>query len=740
MQFSDWYQRNKNKWWCLPLILPVLIHPLAFYCSVYTELHGVRVVLYYMLPALTLALMLIFSWAALPGIVLAILLHYLPLRGSFDGFAAVAHYLLTLTICWGGYSLFVPRRNNITFGTMYQTVARMFWLVFCSSTLFFLLYQGAIRFGLYAARVSLLGDNPWKISTLINYQALLMSSLTGLPFCYFIIRTLRHPRFARSFISRMRAQFHPATTRLEIGLWWGCILLLLSLLLLPLTDSSTIFNTNYTFTLMLPVMIWGAMRFGFLFITSVWTVILLIVSHYFYRYLPPGLDFDNQLALTSSCFLVFSFSIYLMALVTTRQRVSHEKVRQAAYIDPVVQMPNLRALTRDLNSHAGSMLCLLRFPELELLSRNYGMLLRITFKQELATWLKEKLQPDEQLYHLSSDELALRLNGETQKEHIEALDEQIRQFRFSWDGMPLQLQVGVSYSYVRAPVAHHHLLLGELGTMADHSAQTCRPESLQLYGARHVQNAVKNKVDMMNQLQQALDNEGFLLLAQPIEGVRGDIYHEILLRMKGENGEVIEPACFLPVAHEFGLSSRIDLWVLERTLVFISGHRQALPASRFAVNLTPSSVCRPRFMNDVQRLLKRYDVQAWQLIFEVTESHSLTNVEQAGRTLSALQHMGCRVAIDDFGTGYASYARLRDLNADMMKIDGSFIRNLLSSSLDYQIVASICQLARTRKMQLVAESVENEETREVVRQLGIDYMQGWAIGQPMALETLVEGK
>ncbi|MTD37763.1 EAL domain-containing protein [Erwinia sp. CPCC 100877] len=740
MQFSGWYQRNKNKWWCLPLIIPVLLHPLAFYCNVYTELHGVRVVLYYMMPAMMLALMIIFGWAALPGIIVSLLLHYVPLRGSLDGFASVLHYLLTLAICWGGYSLFVPGRNNVSYDSMHHTAARMFWLVFCSSTIFFLLYQCSIRLGLYAARASMLGDTPWKISTLINYQAQLVSCLTGVPFCYFIIRMLRHPRFARSFFSRMRAQFHPNITRLELGLWWGCILLLMSLMLLPLTDSSTIFNTNYSFTLMLPVMIWGAMRFGFLFITSIWTLMILTISHYYYRYLPPGMDYDNQLALTSSCFLVFSLTIHLMAQVTTRQRASHEKVRYVAYIDPVVQMPNLRALTRDLNSHAGSMLCLLRFPELNLLSRNYGMLLRIAFKQEMANWMNSMLQEGELLYHLSSDELALRLNGETQKERIEALDEQIRQFRFSWDGMPFQLQVGISYSYVRAPLTHHYLLLGELGIMADHSVHTGHPESLQLYGARHVQNAVKSKVDMMNQLQQALDHDGFCLLAQPIEGVRGDIYHEILLRMKGENGEIIEPGCFLPVAHEFGLSSRIDLWVLEKIMTFISEHREVLPASRFSVNLTPASVCRPRFVNDVQILLKRYDIQPWQLVFEVTESHSLTNVEQASLTLSALQHMGCRVAIDDFGTGYASYARLRDLNADMMKIDGSFIRNLLVSSLDYQIVASICQLARTKKMQLVAESVETEEIREAIRKLGIDYMQGWAIGRPQPLEMLVQGK
>jgi EAL domain-containing protein (putative c-di-GMP-specific phosphodiesterase class I) len=97
------------------------------------------------------------------------------------------------------------------------------------------------------------------------------------------------------------------------------------------------------------------------------------------------------------------------------------------------------------------------------------------------------------------------------------------------------------------------------------------------------------------------------------------------------------------------------------------------------------------------RLLKKYGVEAWQLIFEITESNSLTNLEQANQTLGQLQKMGCSVAIDDFGTGYASYARLKNVNADILKIDGSFIRNIVSNSLDYQIVASICHLARMKK-------------------------------------------
>jgi diguanylate cyclase/phosphodiesterase len=138
----------------------------------------------------------------------------------------------------------------------------------------------------------------------------------------------------------------------------------------------------------------------------------------------------------------------------------------------------------------------------------------------------------------------------------------------------------------------------------------------------------------------------------------------------------------------------------------------------------------------VADLLKKYNIQAWQIIFEITESQSLSYPEQAMQNMEQLQTLGCRIAIDDFGTGYASYARLKKINADILKIDGSFIKNLLTSSLDHQIVASICHLARMKNMLVVAEYVETEEIRQAAAGLGIDYLQGYFIGKPEPLETL----
>lgn len=133
---------------------------------------------------------------------------------------------------------------------------------------------------------------------------------------------------------------------------------------------------------------------------------------------------------------------------------------------------------------------------------------------------------------------------------------------------------------------------------------------------------------MMNRLQQALEHGDFCLMAQPITGVRGDVYHEILLRMRGENDVLINPDNFLPVAHEFGLSSSIDMWVIEHTLQFMAENKEKMPAQRFAINLSPTSVCQARFPVKISELLAKYHIEAWQLIFEVTESNVLTNVNQ----------------------------------------------------------------------------------------------------------------
>lgn len=740
MHIYNTYKHIRDQWWALPLVLPCVLLPTARSISTFTHLDGGLISLYYMPLPFLLSLMLFYGFKALPGIVLSIGLIISWGMNAWEVVGVVLHFLIPIIVSWGGYRVFVPRRHQLSYGDPRLVAHRLLWQVFIPATLFQVLLQCAVFLGVFPKGASMSAINPMTLLSLINYQAMLVGCLTGVPLCYVIIRVIRHPFYLRAWWSQLKMQFEPRVKWPEITCWGLILCLLFALLLTPVNNSSSIFSTNYTLSLVLPIMLWGSMRFGYRFMSIIWTPLLIISIHYYYRYMPIYPGYRVQLAITSSSYLIFSFIVVYMAMLSTRQRRIYTRVRRMAFLDPVMHMPNIRALKRSLDASPWSVVCFLRIPELEVLGRHYGMILRIQYKQNITQWLSRFLQTDESVYHLSGHDLVIRLNTNTWQERIVQLDVLVKAFRFNWDGVPLQPKVGISYCYVRSPVTHLPLLLGELSTIADWSLVTSHPESLQRKSAEDLQLRLKEKIVMMNNLQQALEHNRFCLLVQPITGIRGDNFHEVLLRMVGDDGERILPERFLPVAQEFGLSARIDMWVLENTLRFMNQHREVLPGIRLSINLSSASVCSSQFPDVVELALKQNNIQGWQLIFEISEHSSLTYPVQAQHTLESLQLLGCRIAIDEFGTGYGSYTKLKEVKADLLKVDGSFIRNLLNSSLDYQIVESICHLARVKKMQVVAEHIENEETRSAVVALGVDYLQGFYLGKPHPLEELLTRK
>ncbi|MNC47718.1 Cyclic di-GMP phosphodiesterase YfgF [compost metagenome] len=141
--------------------------------------------------------------------------------------------------------------------------------------------------------------------------------------------------------------------------------------------------------------------------------------------------------------------------------------------------------------------------------------------------------------------------------------------------------------------------------------------------------------------------------------------------------------------------------------------------------------------HDVNSLLEQYQIEPYQLTLEVTESHLLQDTAYAGANLQALREMGCRIALDDFGTGYSSYDRLKMLPVDMLKIDGSFVRDMLTNPVDFQVITSICKVARMKRLAIVAEYVESMEQLVALKGVGVDYMQGYFIGEPQPLLALL---
>ena len=214
---------------------------------------------------------------------------------------------------------------------------------------------------------------------------------------------------------------------------------------------------------------------------------------------------------------------------------------------------------------------------------------------------------------------------------------------------------------------------------------------------------------------------------------------EVLLRLQDDNVPGgIAPAEFLRAAERYRLMVDVDRWVVQTALTALGRGGIRIPPGRsLAINLSGQTLGDPAFLEFVVDCLDRTGVIPQQLCFEVTESAVITNIDHAKRFIGVLHGIGCRFALDDFGRGLSSFANLKNLSIDYLKIDGSFIRNLASDSVNQAMVAAMVKLARTLNFKVIAEQVEDSAALEAARSMGVDFLQGFQLGRPQPLARVV---
>ena len=245
-----------------------------------------------------------------------------------------------------------------------------------------------------------------------------------------------------------------------------------------------------------------------------------------------------------------------------------------------------------------------------------------------------------------------------------------------------------------------------------------------------------------------LRNERVALYFQPIRPLQGDpdtrhphaLVGEVLCRLVDERGELIPPARFMGPLEAAGRGTELDLAVIRALFRLLRKTPAALPyCQQIAINLTGQSLASMSFQVELRTLLAGSPLPVSALCFEVTETAAISNTTVASHLLSDLRALGCRIAIDDFGTGMQSFARLRELPVDIIKIDGSFVRNVAQRGKDHAVVQASVAVAKAFGAETVAEFVEDEETEWCLRELGVDQVQGYLYGAPRPLvEVLVE--
>ncbi|WP_052118343.1 sensor domain-containing phosphodiesterase [Erwinia oleae] len=730
--------KNFNKsMWGLPLLLPVILMPLSTQLSVRLFLPQGYVYLIYLPLAVMVAMLMVYDWAAFPGIALSLIVYYFQ-RYQHQLLAAwvvTGIFLATLVICWTGYKLHARKRWSVDFSELRLMPIRLFWLAFMVPTLFSVGMQLMLAVGFVPAQRSIFSREMFSLHTLLNYQSVLLSCMAMMPISYLAIRSLRNPTFIRLIYRRARRQAAHEVKKTEFFTWSSLLIFLMAMLLIFQKGKYNLLTTDYGLPLLLPLMLWSAVRFGYIFTSLSWAVLLLALYQLRDRFLGAATE-PYHLAVMSANLLVFTLTILLMAAITTRQRFAMERIKLAALSDPIVGLPNLRALVDDLAAQPRSTLCFLRIPDLDKLSRIYGLQMRIQYKRSLANHLMSELLAGEYVYQLPGFDLVMRLDYVSHLERIENIEARLKDYHLMWEGMPVYTAVGLSYCTVRPPVTHLYQLLGEMSAQAEVSLRSGVAENLHHNRGKTIQRSLTEKIALLEDVQALLETGDITLIAQKICGIRGDAYYAISLQMSDRDGELVPFERFSAIVNEFGLAWEVDRLVIVRTLAFVCENRETLPAARFAISLFTTSLARPRLAKELGEYLSRYHVEPWQLILQVDESSLLRDYSGGNRSVAQLRQLGLRVAINDFGSAWSSYTRLKEVQADMLKIDRQFVDNMHKSSLDYQIIESICAVARLKRMQIIAEGVESEETAQLLRRLGVDFLQGEFISQPCHLATL----
>jgi EAL domain-containing protein (putative c-di-GMP-specific phosphodiesterase class I) len=244
-------------------------------------------------------------------------------------------------------------------------------------------------------------------------------------------------------------------------------------------------------------------------------------------------------------------------------------------------------------------------------------------------------------------------------------------------------------------------------------------------------------------VKRALNENRFLLEAQPIVPIQdagaqpAARSYELLLRMRELDGSIVPPGAFLPAVERYNLTQRVDRWVISSALHWLAANPSTTQRiARVYVNLSGDSLGDPQLHDFIRAVLDETRVHPTKIGFEITETAAIGNLTRANQLIGELRRLGCAFSLDDFGSGVSSFAYLKALTVDWLKIDGLFVGNIVHDRVDREMVRSITDIGHVMGKKVVAESVESTAVLERLKQIGVDYAQGRALGAPAGLSTL----
>ena len=432
--------------------------------------------------------------------------------------------------------------------------------------------------------------------------------------------------------------------------------------------------------------------------------------------------------------------------VTEQRKLTQKLAYQAAH-DSLTGLLNRKefetrlskilAATRKNDSHA---LLFLDLDQFKIINDTCGHSAGDELLRQVTALLHAKLRARDTLARLGGDEFGVILEHCPQNEALQvahALRELVQNFRFQWQGNTFS--IGVSIGLFPITYANEGLTYAlNAADSACYKAKEQGRNRVHVYQADMAQQK-SGEVQWLPRIQQAMIDQRLCLYFQPIQSISSansqEKHGEILLRLEDENGRLITPGAFLPAAERHDHMPMIDRWVLEQSFKLIKAHARHQSNVIYTINLSAQVLENADFLDFTVNTIKTSKLNPACVCFEITEHIALTDMNHALRFVTTLKELGCRFSMDNFSGGLSSFGYLKNIPLDYLKIDGRLIRNMLSDPVDQAMVESINHIGHVMRLKTIAEWVENDQTLQLLENIGIDYAQGYWISEPYPIDS-----
>lgn len=446
--------------------------------------------------------------------------------------------------------------------------------------------------------------------------------------------------------------------------------------------------------------------------------------------------------------LALALSLFIAATVIRRSSEKSRQIHYQANHDALTGLLNRRAFEHELNTlvkmdekaeHKNALLYM-DLDRFKVVNDTCGHMAGDELLRQITSVFRNRLRQTDIIARLGGDEFGILLKNcseESAYRVAEALRESASNFQFDWDRKKFSVGVSIGVVPIDRDSGSMSMMLSTVD-MACLEAKRSGRNRVRVANVddQHIAER-RNEMASIGLIKEALEDDRLVLYYQSVVPINGDMdsgtHVEILVRMINAEGDLVPPGSFIPVAERYDLMVDIDKWVLSHAVQWLEQYSRSYDPPRLMINLSGQSLSDEGFLDFVLATLNGADISSSHVCFEITETAAIANLNRALAFLDALKDRGCEFALDDFGSGLSSFTYLKGLPVDYLKIDGTFVREIVKEPIDYAMVKSINEIGHVMNKRTIAEFVEDRAIFMKLKAIGVDYAQGYGIAVPKPL-------